>query len=500
MTKKSFPIIVGAAQFKQDKNVSQPLDPLNLMVKTSQMAIVDTTTEKIKDYIDTVFMTNISSWSYEDAPSDLSKILGINPSKKVYTTPLGNVPQAFVNRAAKAIFSGERQAVLITGGEAAYSSNNARKGKINLNWPEIRPPKYMEGNLTEGTTKFEKKYGLRSAPCAYALFETAIRAASGRSIEEHRKYMGKLFEHFSSIAAKNPYAWIQKCYTPDEITIPSMENRNVNYPYTKRMCANFFVDQSGALLMTNEEIAEKLGINRKLWIYPMGGADLKNIQHITQRQRYDESPAARFGPKLALEQAGLSLEDINQFDIYSCFPSVVQIIRKELGLSEDDPRDISIAGGLPYFGGPLSNYSLHAIITTVNLIREDPSKRIMIIANGGYNTKQSFGIYGTTPPVKSWGTNDEKAIQETILAETLPEPVEEANGQLTVDAYTIYYERDGTPKRGIVLGHLENRRNTLAYIKAKPEQLKNLEQTDLVGQIFPIHFNSKLDRNQISLD
>ena len=499
MTRKSFPIIVGAAQYTQPKNMLQPLDPLNLMVKTSQMAISDTTTEELKDYIDSVFMTNISSWSYEDAPGELSKILGINPSKKFYFTPMGNLPQALVNRAAKAIFSGESQAVLITGGEAAYSSYNAGKGKITLNWPKPEDPKYME-SMMEGTTEFERNYGLHSAPCAYALFETAIRASSGRSFEEHRKYMGKLFEHFSKIAAKNPYAWIQKSYTPDEITIPSAENRNVNYPYTKRMCANFFVDQSGALLMTNEEIAEKLGINRKLWIYPMGGADLKNIQYITQRQRYNESPAARFGPKLALEQAGLSLEDISQFDIYSCFPSIVQIIRKELGLSEDDPRDLSIAGGLPYFGGPLSNYSLHAIITTVSLIREDPSKRIMIIANGGFNTKQSFGIYGTTPPVKSWGDNDEKAIQETILAETLPEPVEEANGQLTIDAYTIYYERDGMPKRGIVLGHLENHRNTLAYIDAKPEQLKNLERIDIVGQIFPVHFNSKLNRNLINLD
>jgi len=500
MKKNSFPIIVGAAQYTQPKSISPPLDPLNLMVKTSKMAIEDTTTEEIKEYIDRVFMTNISSWSYEDAPGELSNILGINPSKKVYFTPMGHLPQALVNRAAKAIYSGESQAILIAGGEAAYSSYNAKRGKITLNWPEIRPPKYMEGNLMDGNTEFEKKYGLRTAACAYALFETAIRAASGKNIEEHRKYMGQLFEHFSKIAAKNPYAWIQKSYTPNEITIPSAENRNINYPYTKRMCANFFVDQSGALLMTNEEIAEKLGINRKLWIYPMGGADLKNIQYITQRQRYNESPAARFGPKLALEQAGLSLEDINQFDIYSCFPSIVQIIRKELGLSEDDPRDMTITGGLPYFGGPFASYSLHAIITAINLIRKDPSKKIMIIANGGYNTKQSFGIYGTAPPVKSWGDNDEKAIQETILAETLPEPVEEANGQLTIDAYTIYYERDGSPKRGIVLGHLENRRKTLAYIDAKPEQIKNLEHIDIVGQIFPVHFDSKLERNLINLD
>ncbi|MEE9573767.1 MAG: hypothetical protein V3W20_12010, partial [Candidatus Neomarinimicrobiota bacterium] len=107
MTNKNFPIIVGAAQYTQPKTISQPLDPLKLMAKTSQMAITDTTTEEIKDYIDSVFMTNISSWSYEDAPGELSNILGITPSKKAYFTPMGNLPQALVNRAAKAIFSGE---------------------------------------------------------------------------------------------------------------------------------------------------------------------------------------------------------------------------------------------------------------------------------------------------------------------------------------------------------------------------------------------------------
>ena len=182
MKNKTFPIIVGAAQYTQPKTILQPLDPLSLMVKTCKMAINDTTTEELKDFIDSVYMTNISSWSYKDAPDELSNILGINPSKKAYFTAMGNLPQALVNRAAKAISSGESQAVLIAGGEAAYSSYRARTGKITLNWPKPEDPKYMEGNPLEGTTAFEKNYGLRTASCSYALFETAIRAASGRSL------------------------------------------------------------------------------------------------------------------------------------------------------------------------------------------------------------------------------------------------------------------------------------------------------------------------------
>ncbi len=41
----------------------------------------------------------------------------------------------------------------------------------------------------------------------------------------------------------------------------------------------------------------------------------------------------------------------------------------------------------------MSNYSMHSIITTVNLIRKNPDLKLMIIANGGYNTKQSIGIW-----------------------------------------------------------------------------------------------------------
>ena len=200
-----------------------------------------------------------------------------------------------------------------------------------------------------------------------------------------------------------------------------------------------------------------------------------------------------------MDQAGLKLKDIDKFDLYSCFPSIVEIVKNEIGLTEDDPRDLTVTGGLPYFGGPWSNYTTHAIITTVNLIRRNPSLKIMVVANGGYNTKQSFGIYGTEPPVKSWLERDDTSIQEAILVKSLPEPVEEANGQLTIEAYTIHYDRTGVPKRGIVIGQLENSRRTLANINASSELLRKLEQQELVGLTFPVHFDSSIGRNLLTI-
>ena len=500
MNKRSSPIIVGAAQYKQPKDTAQPLDPLSLIEKTCRMAFTDSGVEELKEFIDSVYMININSWSYEDAPGELSKIIGVKPVQKVFLPDGGDSPQMLVNRAAKAIATGKSQAILITGGEASYSIYRARKGEITLNWPEKKTPKYMEDNLWNGTNDFENKYGMIFPSCSYALFESALRGKSGRSLEEHRVHMGKIFERYSRIASKNPYAWSQKSYTADEITIPSPQNRKVIYPYTKRMCSNLFVDQSGALIITSEEIAEKLNIDPASWVYLMGGADFKNIFNISQRPKLYDSPAARKGSQIALEQAGLSLGDIDVFDIYSCFPSIVQIITNEMGLSDNDPRDLTITGGLPYFGGPWSNYSLHAIITAVDIIRKNRSKRIMIVANGGYNTKQSFGIYGNKPPVMPWQERDDKEIQKEILRVSLSDPVKEANGQLTIEAYTIYYERDGRPKRGIVIGYLEDGSRTFARIEDEPERLEELENQDLIGGIFQVHFDKESGVNLISLN
>ena len=498
MSNKSYPIIVGAAQFTQNRSTLKPLDPLNLMVEACTMALNDAGTPNLKKFIDSVYMININSWSYEDAPEELSKTLCLKPVHKVYLPDGGDSPQMLVNRAAKAITSGKSQAILITGGEASYSKYKAKKGELNLNWPQWKAPKYMEGKLWNGINEFANKYKLKSPPVTYAILETAVRAASGRSLEEHNNHIGKIFEDFSRIASTNPYAWTQCSYTAKEIITPSSKNRYITHPYTKLMCSNVFVDQSSALIMTSKRIAEKLKIDSKLWIYPMGCADFKNIFNITQRPKLNNSPAAKEGAIIALEQAGLKLDDIDLFDIYSCFPSIVEIIKKEIGIKEDDPRPLSITGGLPYFGGPWSNYSLHAIVSAVNLIRKNPLLKIMVIANGGYNTKQSFGIYGAEPPLLQWGEQNNAEIQQSILARRLPKPMEQANGNLTIEGYTITYDRIGIPKQGIVIGTLENNRRTIAFINAVPDILIKLEKQELVGQKFPVYYDINLDRNIIN--
>ncbi len=499
MKKKNNPIIIGAAQYTQHKNESHPLDPLSLMVKTSQDAIENTQNKNVVDFIDAVYVLNITSWSYEDAPGELSRQLNIKPKKKVILPdPMGQSPQMLVNQAAKAISDGEHRCILITGGEALYSIKKTFKDKPPQYWPKYKDAKYKRGIKI---LEFDMKYGLYWATLSYAIFETALRASSGRTVEEHRKYMGKLFERFSRVASKSPFSWTQEFYNAEEITTPTPENRRITYPYTKRMCANNLVDQAGSILIASEEVAEILGINGKNWVYIMGGADFRNINEIYRRPRLDESPAIREGSHLALEQAGLTLNDIDKFDLYSCFPSIVEITMNEIGISKDDTRDLTITGGLPYYGAPLAGYSLLAIINTFDLIRADPSLKVMVVANGGFNTKQSIGIYGSKPPNIPWGTRNDLEIQNSILEKELPEPVEKANGRLTVNGYSILYDRLGEPKRGVIIGTLEDGNRTIAIIKGEPERFSKLETEELVGRTILVRYDSEEDRNiVVSLD
>jgi acetyl-CoA C-acetyltransferase len=332
----------------------------------------------------------------------------------------------------------------------------------------------------------------------YPFFETALRASSGRTPEEHRRYMGIRCEHMAGIAARNPHAWNRKAATADEITCSTAKNHYVAYPYTVRMVANINVDQAAAVIMTSVDAAEKLGIDRIRRVYPMGGAEFRNIWHVSRRPCLHDSPAITEASRLALGQSGISLNEIGVFDLYSCFPSAVEISRRAIGIPEDDGRDLSVTGGLAYFGGPGNNYSLHAIASVVERIRRDRALKAMVTANGWFNSKHAVGVYGAEAPLHPWDDRDDEPIQRAIDAQALPEPVEMAEGLLTVEAYMIRYGRDGRPQRGTVIGRLPDGRRALADIDASVQGLLKLEQKELVGRTGKVRFNPLVKRNLVA--
>jgi acetyl-CoA C-acetyltransferase len=526
MKSRPVPILVGASQFTQSKDAFPSLDPLGLMIRACRDAFADTGSEALPAIIDTVCVVNSFSRDDENTPHLLAKSLGVKPRDSIYSLIGGNTPQKLVNQFSRDIAAGRRRAVLISGAEAIYSLGRHSRGKAPLNWPDnvtLRQLREKDlkvnfdtlfhlgcdheksildkqgGKYEEPNNRVEEDYDLFMPQLMYPFFETALRSLSGRTPEEHRLYLGRCYERLSRIASQNPHAWNRRVLSAEDITLTRSRNRFVVYPYTVRMVANSNVDQSAALIMTSDQDAQKLGIDRSRWVYPMGGAELNNIWHVTHRPHLHDSPAITETSRLALKQAGLSLHDIGVFDLYSCFPSALEISRRAIGISEDDPRDLSVTGGLAYFGGPGNNYTMHAIVAVVNRIRQDSRLKAMVTANGWYNSKHAIGIYGGESPDNPWEDHDFSAIQRAINAEALPDPIEQASGILTIEAFMIRYGQDGLPERATIIGRLQDGNRALADVRGDMFDLRKVESIELVGKTGEVHYDATLGRNVMNL-
>ena len=78
----------------------------------------------------------------------------------------------------------------------------------------------------------------------FAIFEIGRRGHLGIEPAAYRRELGELLAPFSSVAAKNPYAWFPVERTVDELITPSRDNRLVGYPYTKYMVSVMDVDMA----------------------------------------------------------------------------------------------------------------------------------------------------------------------------------------------------------------------------------------------------------------
>ena len=71
--------------------------------------------------------------------------------------------------------------------------------------------------------------------------------------------------------------------------------------------------------------------------------------------------------------------------------------RDALGIAADDPRPLTVTGGLPYHGGAGSDYLTHSIATMARVLREDPGALGLVSGVGMHMTKHVYGVYSTEP-------------------------------------------------------------------------------------------------------
>jgi acetyl-CoA C-acetyltransferase len=285
----------------------------------------------------------------------------------------------------------------------------------------------------------------------YGLLENARRARLGLSVADYRQRMGELFAPFTKVAAKNPFSSSPVERTVDELTTVTESNRLICDPYPRLLLARDQVNQGAAALLMSVEAARRLGVPEKKWVYLRGHSDTKE-QPLLERVDLGRSPASVMAFREALSVAGIGLDDVATFDLYSCFPVPVFNICDGVGLATDDPRGLTLTGGLPFFGGPGNNYSLHGIAETVNEMRDRPGQFGLVGANGGIMSKYSVGVYSTEPA--DWVHDNSAALQDEVAKFAQVQVTEIADGAATVETYSVRY--DWPVRTAVIVGRLDS--------------------------------------------
>lgn len=440
------PILVGQGQVLQrTDDLSAALDPIHLMAQAVTRAVSDANLTQIPTP-DAMFAIRSLSSKHSNPAQGVADLLKISPRRCGITPHGGNMPQALVNLAAREIQDGRLDVVMLVGGEATRTRNRARRNDVTLDWPtldnSVSTPELIGEDLAlNHEIELERKIMMPIQ--IYPMFETALRAAGNRSVRDHQHRIGELWSRFSAVAATNPFAWTQREYSASEIITSNQDNRTIGFPYTKLMNSNNDVDMAAALIICSVERARALGIPQDKWIFPHSGTDCHEHNYISHRDTFADTPAVRIGGALALQLAKKSIDEISIIDLYSCFPSAVQLGAQSLGISIT--QQLTCTGGLSFAGGPWNNYVMHAIATTMIELRGRPNETALVWANGGYATKHSFGVYATTPP-KDGFRHDSPQSQIDLLPRRDVANSIQAKGSATIESYSVMHNRDGSPE------------------------------------------------------
>jgi acetyl-CoA C-acetyltransferase len=420
--------------------------------------------------------------SPNNVPAAVAARLGASPELAVYSPACGDEPQKLVGEACERLYRGELRMVLLCGGEAASTQRAAQAAGTTLAWSEHYESAFEDRHWNVGgmRTKHMAEQNMIVPTSVYPLLENARRARLGLSREEYALEMGRLLAPFSQVAADNPHAASGKARSIEQIATINADNRMIADPHSRAVVARDQVNQGAALLLTTVATARELGISEDKWVY-LHGYSAADERHVLERQDLGASAAMAGVYQQALAEAGVTLEQIRHLDIYSCFPIAVFAAIDALGLQSDDPRGLTLTGGLPYFGGPGNNYSMHALAELAVRLRAEPGSYGLVGANGGFMNTHAAGVYSTTP--RAWKACDSAYLQGQINALAAPAFTQRPQGWGRVETYTVLYDKAG-PTEVILVGRLEHsaERFVANSIAGDVETLRSFVEADGLQQ------------------
>ncbi|MCW2812634.1 MAG: acetyl-CoA acetyltransferase, partial [Nocardioides sp.] len=492
------PVLVGVGQ--NSERIEDPgyeaLSHLDLAARAAQAALADTGADPaavaaavdvlaaVRQFEIGTPLTAVPFGRSTNVPRSIARRIGADPARAVLEVGGGQSPQKLVTELAREIAAGRADVGLIAGGEAMSTVRHlsAQDPSTHPDWSED-PGGQLEDRgygLQGMVVRRALQHGMHEIAGFYALCENARRAASGLPRDVYAATMGALFEPFTRVAAANPHA-----VAPVEIDAGALvrvdeRNRMITAPYTRLVVSRDLVNQGAAAVVMSVEAAERLGVDRSRWVFLHGHCDLRE-QDFFDRPDLASAPTQPVAVHTALGLAGMAVDDVDFFDLYSCFPFAVSQLLDGLGLEPDDPRGFTVTGGLPFFGGPGNDYSLHAIAEVVARTRAEPGSVGVVSANGGMLSKVSVGVYSTDPA--PWREGEGHLLQAAVDGRR---PVvlddQPADGWASVETWTVRHTRSG--RKAVVVGRTTEGKRFMAAGVPGDDELVDWLEGDLepVGQ------------------
>lgn len=469
------PVLVGVGQYLHREG--DPREPAELMADAVLLADADTGVAGLAAAADVIAAVPTISWRYRDPGRLVAERIGARSARTWYVTVGGNSPQRLLNKLAVDIADGRAEVGVVCGGEAGRSRSAAKRRGEQLDWTmqgDDVLPDWEDGAPFLMAHPVEVERGILMPTQCYPLFENALWHRSGRTLDEHLAVVGEMWAGFSRVAADNPYAWRQESFSAAEITTPTAENRMVSFPYTKRMVSNPDVDMASGLIVCSAERAAAAGVPRDRWVFLHAGTDGTD-RKMSERIDFTSSASIGVAGRRVLELAGTEIDAVAHLDLYSCFPSAVELALLELDIPID--RQLTVYGGLSFAGGPWNNPVGHALASMVDVLRADPGSLGLVTANGGIVDKHAFGVLSTEPPAAGFRY---EAPQAEIDARGGRDVDGDHVGAAVLETWTVTHDRDGSRTKAICACLTPDGARTWASSE-DPDVMAHFEREDVTG-------------------
>jgi acetyl-CoA C-acetyltransferase len=474
------PVIVGVGQHTQRTNEgAEELEPAELLGLAARAALDDSGAH-LTAVTSIRLVRSLSARGYINAPLAIAQAAGVSAHEHVVVDGGGETPGAALARACADIAAGTHDAVLLVAGEAWWSATRAQRSGTTpalTAQPASTVAPVVHGSLIEFVHPAEEALGIVRPIQQYPLFEQARRVHEGRSLAEHQAYLGAFVARFSEAARANPYAWDHTPYTADEIATPSRANRLVGFPYTKLMVSNEQVDMASAMLVTSVAQARRWGVAPEQLVYPLAAAS-GEAPRISERLELHDSVLARCVGAGVDAVSSRPCAAAAHVDLYSCFPSAVQVQAHELGLA--DGRALTLTGGMRFSGGPWCGYAMHGFAAVVDAVRRDRGSLGLVSANGGAITKLVVTLLSTEPTPAFAYQSVQPAIDAT------PRRVLDAAyaGEATIEAWTVMHGAGGIAESAVLACRTPADARAWAVVR-DPDLAATMTTDDLAGA--PVH-------------